>query len=241
MVNRKRGERVNLVCDWCGVTFERLKCDISDSTKHFFHNAECKHKWQVKDLTGMRFGKLLVLRQSDSGCRDGEMYWLCRCDCGNEKDIRGTHLTAGDTLSCGCYMIELVIERFTNQKGINHPLFGKHLSDEHKRKLSEIGKMREDLKGENHPMWKGGINRIKTDNEISRNSRKYLLSLWSNEVKVRDNWTCQICHDRNSKLNSHHIKSFKYFPNDRFDIDNGITLCVECHKWIHGLKPINQQ
>lgn len=56
-------------------------------------------KESARDLTGERFGKLLVLRR-DPG-RDS--YWICRCDCGKEKSIRGTSLTKkGGTRSCGC-------------------------------------------------------------------------------------------------------------------------------------------
>lgn len=51
------------------------------------------------DLTGMRFGKLFVLRRDPS--RKG--YWICECDCGNRKSIRGTSLTKKNgTVSCGC-------------------------------------------------------------------------------------------------------------------------------------------
>lgn len=51
------------------------------------------------DLTGQRFGKLFVLRR-DPG-RKG--YWICECDCGNRKSIRGTSLVMKNgTRSCGC-------------------------------------------------------------------------------------------------------------------------------------------
>ena len=57
-----------------------------------------KRKAEAMDLTGMRFGKLFVLRRD---VRNG--YWICECDCGNRKSIRGTSLTKnGGTRSCGC-------------------------------------------------------------------------------------------------------------------------------------------
>lgn len=52
------------------------------------------------DLTGMRFGKLLVLRKGEIKFR--YLYWFCLCDCGVEKDFRGSHLKAGAIRSCGC-------------------------------------------------------------------------------------------------------------------------------------------
>ena len=53
------------------------------------------------DLTGMRFGKLTVVRLDERRCC-GKACWICKCDCGNEKSIIGSSLTQGMTKSCGC-------------------------------------------------------------------------------------------------------------------------------------------
>ena len=53
-----------------------------------------------RDLTGERFGKLLVLVRE--GSKSKFAYWRCRCDCGTEKVIRGVNLTTGRSASCGC-------------------------------------------------------------------------------------------------------------------------------------------
>ena len=52
------------------------------------------------DLTGQRFGNLITISKAPS--RNGKTYWLCRCDCGKEKEIQTGHLTSGTTTSCGC-------------------------------------------------------------------------------------------------------------------------------------------
>ena len=80
--------------------------------------------------------------------------------------------------------------------------------------------------GEKHYNWKGGLsskaNKIRTSTE---------MRLWRNSVYARDNWTCQDCgDDSGGNLNAHHIKSFADYPELRFAIDNGVTLCVNCHK-----------
>lgn len=55
----------------------------------------------INDLTGKRFGKLLVTGMSDR--RSGrKTFWVCECDCGNTKTIRSDSLTSGRTESCGC-------------------------------------------------------------------------------------------------------------------------------------------
>ena len=51
------------------------------------------------DLTGQRFGKLVVLRRSTTR---KHVYWICKCDCGNEKQVFGGCLVRGDHQSCGC-------------------------------------------------------------------------------------------------------------------------------------------
>lgn len=58
------------------------------------------NKSRIIDLTNQRFGKLTVIKQSES-YRDHSA-WLCQCDCGNLKIVNSVELKKGDTLSCGC-------------------------------------------------------------------------------------------------------------------------------------------
>ena len=60
-----------------------------------------------KDLTGMKFNRLTVLKLHERTEKRRYM-WLCRCDCGTEKIVLGDHLKNGHTKSCGCYKNELV-------------------------------------------------------------------------------------------------------------------------------------
>lgn len=54
------------------------------------------------ELTGLRFGRLYVIKRAEKNIGNHSA-WLCRCDCGNEKIIRGDHLRHRKTISCGCY------------------------------------------------------------------------------------------------------------------------------------------
>lgn len=55
---------------------------------------------KYKDLTGQRFGKLVVIEHDDTNNVNA---WLCKCDCGNFKSVRATNLKTGNTKSCGCF------------------------------------------------------------------------------------------------------------------------------------------
>ena len=79
-------------------------------------------------------------------------------------------------------------------------------------------------KGKDHYNWQGGLT---SKNKTIRRSIEYRL--WRESVFARDNWTCQYCQERSGILHAHHIKRFADFPELRFAIDNGTTLCMECH------------
>ena len=103
-----------------------------------------------------------------------------------------------------------------------------------KRSVETRKKMREAqlkrVKEGRHNSYKGGITPI---NRAIRESLEYRL--WRESVFKRDNYTCVWCGAKSGKgkavvLNADHIKPFVYFPELRFAIDNGRTLCVDCHK-----------
>lgn len=59
------------------------------------------------DLTGKKFGMLTVIKR-DGADNQRNPTWLCKCDCGNEKIVRGNLLKSGNTKSCGCINREKV-------------------------------------------------------------------------------------------------------------------------------------
>lgn len=65
------------------------------------------------DLTGRRFSRLVVLTFAQIGANHNNCsaYWLCRCDCGNEKVIKASELKRGATTSCGCFSKEVSAAR----------------------------------------------------------------------------------------------------------------------------------
>ena len=88
----------------------------------------------------------------------------------------------------------------------------------------------ENTSGSNNFTWKGGIT---PKNDRIRKSDQY--NQWRLAIYKRDYYTCQECGAKGKKKNivAHHIKSFADYPELRFDIDNGVTLCRSCHLSIH--------
>lgn len=110
-----------------------------------------------------------------------------------------------------------------NRKYCSHKCV--HESEDYRIKRSEISKR---LRGPLSPLWRGGrTSELKT----LRGSAEY--DTWRKAVKERDKNTCQMCGRRGwkagSRLEVDHIKAFALHPESRFDINNGRTLCHECH------------
>ena len=61
---------------------------------------------KIIDLTNERFGKLVVIKRAPN--KNKRTMWLCKCDCGNEVEVRSDQLRGGITKSCGCLHIEQV-------------------------------------------------------------------------------------------------------------------------------------
>lgn len=114
----------------------------------------------------------------------------------------------------------------------------KKISDSHKGKKKPWAKPPVHYK-EDNPNWKGGISK---ENHLIRNSTEY--KLWRTAVFTRDKFMCIWGgKEHGSKLNADHIKPFALFPELRFAIDNGRTLCEDCHKKTdtYGWKSVNRQ
>lgn len=141
--------------------------------------------------------------------------------------------------------------------GAKNPNYGKHLSEETRKKLSAnsaryfLGKkMSREQKekisisrrgkclGENNPAWRGGTAPL---GKIIRKSIEY--KDWRKSIFQRDNYTCQGCGACGVEFHPDHIKPFSFIIisnniksmdearkcNELWGIDNGKTLCVSCH------------
>ena len=207
------------------------------------------------DLTGERFGRLTVLR--DTGKRQHRsVIWECICECGEKKEVSSNSLRQNNTKSCGCLHENNIIgERFgrlivlgySDNRGNNNEKMCKCVCDcgEEKEirhadlvstKTKSCGCLHlerlKELSGEKHPFYNSALS------DEYRSKHRYELygvnsGKWRKKVFSFDNYTCQSCNQRGSTLNAHHLNGWNAFPEQRFDTANGITLCEDCHKEFH--------
>ena len=154
----------------------------------------------IKNTTG-KFGRWTVLKMLDER-KDKAVVYLCKCDCGTVKKIKGNMLRDGGSKSCGC----VNIERLKRQTGSKHPRWN--------------AKLTKSIRQKQKAKRKGFVG----DSDLTK---------WRKSVFDRDYYTCRCCGTKKSPFNVHHLNGWKPFPDERYDIPNGITLCVNCHKLFH--------
>lgn len=159
----------------------------------------------------------------------------CECHtCKIEFERYKCHIKPNTTLFCSRECLrQYKLGKPSNMKGKKHSEEAKE-----KNRQAHIGMKAWNkgveyhaIKGDKNPNWKGGISKInKTERQLAMYTLEY--KAWRTAVFERDNYTCVNCNTRGCKLNADHIKAWVVYPDLRYDIDNGRTLCVDCHKQI---------
>jgi len=128
---------------------------------------------------------------------------------------KGMSKKNGDELSYG------KPRRQETKDKISAKMKGRIITEEARKKISEAHKALWDKIG-----------------RVGRVERGWKFARWKKEIYKRDNYKCQKCGSDES-ICAHHILSWKDYPELRFELLNGITLCFECHKKAHKGKTRN--
>jgi hypothetical protein len=215
------------------------------------------------DLTGQRFGRLVVIHRGINYKK--QTSWLCECDCGKQKNIQAGNLKNGVSKSCGCLRKELIKGFFF--KDITNQRFGKLVAIREcgiDKNGSFIWEFRCDcgnlyyntstkvrtghsnscgcLKftyapdnwlGKKSPKW--NFNKTYEDRRGERKIEGY--NEWRKNVYAKFNWKCVVCGNKGGrgeyKLNAHHLESYQYNKELRCNVNNGVSICKKCHVDFH--------
>jgi len=194
------------VCQWCGAVFRSRKAYSTYTPKYCSSkccgNAQCK--WSTCKQCGGPY------RTGHSGVRNA---LFCSRHC---YTAWRTGRSLGDA-HCAAL----------SAAKIGKPI--PHLHNEAVRKkisAALTGKPQPWLRGPKHPNYKdGGKAAWARQKAMGRTEYK----TWRRAVFERDSYTCRQCGQISGAVQAHHIKPWAKYPDMRYDVDNGVTLCKRCH------------
>jgi len=183
--NKHGSSMWDCVCD-CGneiiVNVQSLNNGTTSSCGCF--QKEMASKSSLKNLIGITFGKLLVLKYLGSN-KNQKSTWLCLCECGNEISVVGGNLTSGSTVSCGCLRESYIASELkkyysfyygakTEYKKFINSKTGEYLPFDI---FIECENIYIEVNGEQHykfiPAWHRTIEKFEYNKKLGRMKRKY--------------------------------------------------------------------
>lgn len=167
-------------------------------------------------------------------CRDCKIEWLkFACDFKKWQGRCRSCSKIGNTVAS---FNKGIPKSPSHRLAISKSRIGKIFSEEHRKNISKAKtgcKMHAEWCQRLSEMSRGANCHFYIDGRTPENSRiRHSLDYknWRSEVFKRDNFTCQFCGQIGGELNADHIQPFALFSELRFDISNGRTLCVACHR-----------
>ena len=180
------------------------------------------------DLTGQRFGRLVVLKKDDNRLTKCGSYWICQCDCGKIKSIRSSSLRNGDIQSCGCYRTEKIIAT-KKERGLIDDLVGQRFG-----MLTVLERDEELIKQNNGVIyWKclcdcGNIKSIRSTN-LKRKDENRTISCGCAKRSAGELYIANIL----TQNNINYIEQYRFIdlPHNPFDFcileNNAIVRLIE--------------
>lgn len=206
----KSNKRIKFNCDGCGKETEQIKSTYIKSKTHTC-SRECSNIARKKahnkicKFCGVEY-------HSIRGNKPSQVFCSTKCR-GQQKSKDNSFLI--NCIECG---IEFKTHRYRKEGG------RKYCS----RKCMGKGQSKLPIRhrlGVENPKYNPLIHGVEKDR----------LDKWGKDIKRRDNYTCKMCGEQNKRLlEAHHIKLKSEFPELRFNLDNGITLCLTCHASVHS-------
>ena len=206
LLKKNSASRIQYQCDKCGLIKETPYSAFNRSNDCYCHKCKLGISGEER-VDESIIGKRFnrLVVLERSYRKNDRWYWLCQCDCGNKHNVISKDLKNGNVGSCKCLQRE--------------------------RKIEGVRSSNKERVGPKHHAWNHNL----TEEQRSlRQHQKFMLKRTSRSCFERDRFRCVIC-DSNKNIHAHHLNSWKYFPEDRLNVDNLTTLCDPCHKQYHKL------
>ena len=199
------------ICSICGKEF------ISNKNNRLFCSKKCRGLSERKRIIFKcdNCGKEISIKQSYYK-EDLKHHFCCR-KCSDEYN----HKINNISFKCDYCGKETITNLFQYNKSN-----GKHFCSQKCVKKYFVG--------ENSSQY--NFNLTDEDRLNNRNRGIYPhYSIFINKVLNRDNYTCCCCGKHGGNINVHHLNGYNWDKEHRTDVNNGVTLCEECHKKFHSI------
>jgi len=216
-----RKRRVTKYCQECGLSFEVVvshsnqkycstECAYAVKSRAFRKESVPWYKGGPVEVVCHTCGKIFEVNIARK-----ETAKYCSRECHNlsQRGVSNSIPTMKDCEICGS-SFRVIPSRYHLVKYCSMSCYGKA------RSLNYSGK--------NCPAWRGGVTE---EMRLLRGGSDYVE--WRDAVYRRDYWTCQCCGEKPKSIVAHHIFPFADFPDLRYEVWNGITLCRSCHAKEH--------
>ncbi len=189
-----------------------------------------KRKKTIEVKKGDRFGFWIVTKIKASK----PSHLVCKCDCGTTKEVAKGSLTSGKSTGCMKCAKKKLSTLYKKRIKVKCSFCSKELeriqyrADKNTENFCNRTCQKEFFKKkwqENPPNWK----------KLKKLRRTPAYRSWSKSIKEIGGYQCLRCGRTDRQLNSHHLSSFTLYPKQRFDLKNGVCLCVPCHTEFHQI------
>lgn len=251
------------LCKKCRVKFDpKLILGLTNYTNS---------KKDTKVFPGSKIRNFILIKRLPN-TKNKLAFWLMKClVCGKNSSRYLNAIRYGKSFSCGCKKLKHGSDKHYSGQQFHYLTLTKRVpSPKNKRgqfwetkcrcgtikildtrflrnkKIQSCGCFARELarkrRGKNSPNYNPNL----SDQDRLDRKREYTFELfqWRKSIFKRDNYTCICCRQKGKVLNAHHIQSYTKFPALRTEINNGITLCKNCHKSFHkqyGVKTFTSQ
>lgn len=226
----------NVICESCGKKFSKIKSRIDNTTHHFcsfkcategrqlYQGNDNHPRWKGGDIT---FNCEVCNKESVQlrSVYNNSNHHYCSWECSNK----------GKTMFCSgennlCYKRTKVNCEICNKEILM--IDSKIKANKHIYCSNECCSVGKSIfyNGENSFNW--NPNRTLEERTLQRSYFEYFV--WRSEVFKKDEFKCQYCGNIGYSLNAHHLNGYHWDIEHRLDINNGATLCNECHKNFHS-------